>query len=37
MKTAAIPLSVALNVAGGIALAQGASDPMAHLRACSLM
>jgi len=37
MKTAAIPLSVAFNVAGGIALAQGASDPMAHLRACSLM
>ena len=37
MKTAAIPLSVAFNVAGGIAFAQGASDPMAHLRACSLM
>jgi hypothetical protein len=37
MKTAAIPLSVALNVAGGIAFAQGASDPMAQLRACSLM
>ena len=36
MKTA-IPLSVAFNVAGGIAFAQGASDPMAHLRACSLM
>src|SRR6202049_4798251 len=37
MKTAAIPLSVALNVAGGIVFAQGASDPMSHLRACSLM
>jgi hypothetical protein len=37
MKTAAIPLSVALNVAGGIALAQGASDPMAHLRTCAVM
>ena len=37
MKTAAIPLSVAFNVAGGIAFAQGASDPMAHLRACSAM
>jgi hypothetical protein len=37
MKTAAIPLAVAFNVAGGIAFAQGASDPMAHLRACSLM
>jgi hypothetical protein len=36
MKTA-VPLSVAFNVAGGVALAQGASDPMAHLRACSLM
>jgi hypothetical protein len=33
----AIPLSVAFNVAGEIALAQGASDPMAHLRACSMM
>jgi hypothetical protein len=37
MKTAAIPLSVAFNVAGGIAFAQGASDPVAQLRACSLM
>src|SRR5260221_12487851 len=37
MKTRAIPLSVALNVAGGIVFAQGASDPMSHLRACSLM
>jgi len=33
----AIPLSVAFEVASGIALAQGAADPMAHLRACSLM
>jgi len=37
MKTAAILLAVAFNVAGGIAFAQGASDPMAHLRACSVM
>ena len=37
MKTAAIALSVAFNVAGAIAFAQGASDPMAQLRACSLM
>ncbi|SHL05340.1 hypothetical protein SAMN05444159_4871 [Bradyrhizobium lablabi] len=37
MKTAAIPLSVAFNVAGAIAFAQGASDAMSHLRACSLM
>ena len=33
----AIPLSVAFEVASGIALAQGAADPMAHLRACSMM
>lgn len=32
-----IPLSVAFEVASGIAFAQGAVDPMAHLRACSLM
>lgn len=32
-----IPLSVAFEVASGIAFAQGAPDPMAHLRACSLM
>jgi hypothetical protein len=32
-----IPLSVAFEVASGIAFAQGAADPMAHLRACSLM
>jgi hypothetical protein len=37
MKSAAIPLSVAFNVAGGIAFAQGADDPMEHLRACSVM
>ena len=37
MKTAAIPLSVAFEVASGVAFAQGASDPVAHLRACSLM
>ena len=37
MKTAAIPLSVAFNVAGGIAFAQGASDPVAQLRACAVM
>ena len=33
----AIPLSLAFEVASGIAFAQGAGDPMAHLRACSLM
>ena len=33
----AIPLSVAFEVASRIAFAQGAADPMAHLRACSLM
>lgn len=37
MKAAAIPLSVAFEVATGIAFAQSASDPMVHLRACSLM
>src|SRR5260370_35412649 len=37
MKTAAIPLSVAFEVASAVAFAQGASDPVAHLRACSLM
>ena len=31
----AIPLSVAFEVASGIAFAQGAADPMAHLRACA--
>jgi hypothetical protein len=34
---AAVPLSVALTVASGAASAQSASDPMALLRACSLM
>jgi hypothetical protein len=37
MRTAAILPFVAFEVAGGIALAQGVSDPLAHLRACSLM
>jgi hypothetical protein len=37
MKTAAIPLSVAFEVASGLALAQGPGDPMEQLRACSLM
>ena len=32
-----IPLSVAFEVASSLAFAQGADDPMAHLRACSLM
>lgn len=33
----AIPLSLAFEIASGIAFAQGAADPVAHLRACSLM
>jgi hypothetical protein len=37
MKVDAIPLSVAINVVSGVALGQGASDPMERLRACSLM
>jgi hypothetical protein len=37
MKHGAIPLPVALAIVNGIALAQGADDPMAQLRACSLM
>src|SRR4051812_33354347 len=37
MKTAALPLVVAFEVASGVAFAQSASDPMEHLRACSLM
>jgi len=37
MKAAGIPLSIAFEVATEIAFAQGASDPMVHLRACSLM
>ena len=36
MKAAAVPLSVALTVASGAAFARSASDPIAHLRACSL-
>ena len=32
-----IPLSLAFEIASGIAFAQGADDAMAHLRACSLM
>jgi hypothetical protein len=37
MKHGAIPLPVALAIVNGIALAQGADDPLAQLRACSLM
>ena len=37
MKTIAIPLAVAFEVASAVAFAQGASDPVADLRACSLM
>jgi hypothetical protein len=37
MRTAAIPPFVAFELASGLALAQGASDPLAHLRSCSLM
>ena len=33
----AISLSVAFDIASRMALAQGAADPMTHLRACSLM
>jgi hypothetical protein len=33
----AIPLALAFEVASGIAFAQVATDPMAHLRACSMM
>ena len=33
----AILLSVAFEVASGIAFAQGAADPIAHLRACSII
>ena len=33
----AIPLSLAFEIASGIAFAQGAADPMAHLRACAVM
>jgi hypothetical protein len=37
MKSAAIPLAVVFEVASAVAFAQGASDPVADLRACSLM
>ena len=37
MKTAAIPLSVAFGVASSVVFAEGASDPMAQLRACTLL
>jgi hypothetical protein len=37
MKHGVIPLPVALAIVNGIAVAQGADDPMAQLRACSLM
>lgn len=37
MRTAAIPLLVAFELASGIALAQSVSDPLTSLRACSLM
>ena len=33
----AITLSLAFEVVSGLALAQGAADPMAHLRACAVM
>src|SRR3984893_14238785 len=37
MKTAVIHLSVVFGVASRVVFAESASDPMAHLRACSLM
>jgi hypothetical protein len=37
MMSAAVPLVITLAVTNGIALAQEADDPMAQLRACSLM
>ena len=37
MKRAALFASVALAVMGGVALAQAEDEPMAQLRACSLM
>src|SRR4030088_2673916 len=37
MKTAAIPLAVAFGVVSRVVFAKSASDPMAQLRACSLM
>ncbi len=37
MKRATIPFAVAITVTSGISLAQGIDDPMAQLRACSVM
>jgi hypothetical protein len=37
MKTVAIRLLVAFEVGSAVAFAQGASDPVEHLRACSLL
>jgi hypothetical protein len=37
MKTAAVRLSVAFGLAGAAAYAQGTNDPMAQLRACSML
>ena len=37
MKGSSLPLPAALAVVSGIALGQGADDPMGQLRACSLM
>ena len=37
MKTAAIPLCLAFELASAVAFAQSVTDPMAQLRACSLM
>jgi hypothetical protein len=37
MRLAAIPVFAAFEVVSGVALAQSASDPLARLRACSLM
>ncbi|WP_024512065.1 hypothetical protein [Bradyrhizobium sp. ARR65] len=37
MKRAVVSVSAAFAAVGGIALAQGLDDPMARLRACSLM
>ena len=37
MRNPVVPLAVAFNAVCGIAFAQGAGEPMAHLRACSQM
>jgi hypothetical protein len=37
MKPAALPIPAAFVFLGGIALAQGAEDPLVQLRACSLL